>query len=72
MVGSFPDYSVDHLVHLFSDHCLILVATKSLYANRHGKDGRNFKFNVDWCLDKECENLIHDYWMSTVESLQKN
>lgn len=61
----FPDYSIDHLVHSFSDHCLLLVTTKALSARGHGGEVRSFKFNADWCVDMECENLIKDYLLST-------
>lgn len=52
-------------MHSFSDHCSLLVNTKALSASGHGKEVRSFKFNDDWCLDMESENLIKDYWLST-------
>lgn len=61
----FPDYVVKHLLHSFFDHCPILVTTKGYGTNKYGKAGKSFKFNADWCLDKEYEIVVQNYWNSS-------
>lgn len=65
----FPNYTVEHLLHSFSDHCLILISTKGYGTNRYGKVGKSFKFNADLCLDKECEMVVQSFWNSSTAIL---
>lgn len=47
-ISMFPEVRVQHLVHTFSDHCLLLINTKK-YDEQ--KRNNSFKFEAWWVLE---------------------
>lgn len=67
--SQFPDFSVSHLLHSISDHCSILMSTKNLEKNNIEIGRMGFKFYANWVLEKECENIVREFWTSHSDSL---
>ncbi|GMI74475.1 hypothetical protein HRI_001116800 [Hibiscus trionum] len=63
----FPDFAVVHLTHTISDHCPVLIDTES-HSYPSG-DRVFFRFDANWTLEKECEDLIKSFWSSTTGDL---
>ncbi|XP_039031469.1 uncharacterized protein LOC120166218 [Hibiscus syriacus] len=52
----FLNYSVEHLTHISSDHCPVLVSTTAGYSNR--STFSSFCFDANWVLETECKDLL--------------
>lgn len=49
----FPQFKVSHLSWPFSDHCPIVIDTRSSTSTPSG--AWNFKFEAKWLLEASCE-----------------
>ncbi|KAA3489521.1 reverse transcriptase [Gossypium australe] len=58
-IQNFPNYSLRHLPHSFSDHCPLLVETK---VGRRGRSPIRFRFESWWVLEESCEEEIRKLW----------
>ncbi|GMI66103.1 hypothetical protein HRI_000279600 [Hibiscus trionum] len=63
----FPDFVVEHLSHTISDHCPVLIDTEP--QSFPSGDRAFFRFDANWTLEKECEELIKSFWSSTTDDL---
>ncbi|KAA3486372.1 reverse transcriptase [Gossypium australe] len=59
----FTGYSVTHLQHGFSYHCLVLVDTNEDERLQVNDRHRQFRFNVDWMLNKDLEEQVKQGWL---------
>lgn len=65
----FPEVKVQHLVHLFSNHCPLLINT-GRYEEQLGNN--NFKFEAWWSLEESFINEVKSLWeQPSRELLQK-
>lgn len=55
----FHDFSITHLPHSFSDHCLLFIQTE---LNEYPAGKKRFKFESWWILEPSCENVIKKWW----------
>ncbi|KAA3469160.1 reverse transcriptase [Gossypium australe] len=68
-ISMFPEASIHHLVHSFSDHCPLLVTTKR---DDNWRIGKTFKFEAWWVLEDSFDDEVKFIWeMSTGDLLQK-
>ncbi|KAH1113590.1 hypothetical protein J1N35_006968, partial [Gossypium stocksii] len=65
----FPGFLLEHLSHLFSDHCPILLDTMGKL--RHGKrrESNLFYFEAKWCLDNLFEETVRHVWANNHGSI---
>ncbi|GMI85140.1 hypothetical protein HRI_002183300 [Hibiscus trionum] len=59
----FPNFSVTHLNHSISDHCPLLFDTANTPASNSYRAW--FRFDANWTLDPDCEDIISSFWSST-------
>ncbi|KAA3468512.1 reverse transcriptase [Gossypium australe] len=55
----FPNYSLRHLPHSFSDHCPLLIETED---GRRMSNATRFHFESWWVLEDSCEKEIKKLW----------
>ncbi|KAA3460789.1 reverse transcriptase [Gossypium australe] len=66
-IQTFPNFSLRHLPHSFSDHCPLLVDTES----EQKRNGHNkFRFESWWILEESCEEEIKKLWEGSAGSYQ--
>ncbi|KAA3476719.1 reverse transcriptase [Gossypium australe] len=66
-IQTFPNFSLRYLSHSFSDHCPLLVDTKS----EQKRNGHNkFRFESWWILEESCEEEIKKLWEGSAGSYQ--
>ncbi|KAL4362079.1 hypothetical protein GQ457_04G017740 [Hibiscus cannabinus] len=53
----FLDYRLDHLPHLFSDHCPLLNTCQP-------QQFWHFRFEASWLLESSCEVKVKQLWTS--------
>lgn len=65
----FPDFSIQHIQHSFSDHCPVNVETR---CDRQRLDRRAklvFHFDADWFLEDNFESHLKGWWPLNVKTL---
>ncbi|KAA3483739.1 reverse transcriptase [Gossypium australe] len=68
----FPWFSLEHLSHLFSDHCLILVDTMGKFRHHKSCKSNPFHFEAKWCLDNSFEKTVRKVWAIHNDNLPVN
>lgn len=58
-MSMFPEVSIQHLLHSFSDHCPLLIITKR---EDNWLTGRKFKFEVWWVLEESFTAEVKHIW----------
>ncbi|GMI71729.1 hypothetical protein HRI_000842200 [Hibiscus trionum] len=66
-----PSYCVTHLVHSISDHCPLLIDTvgHTIALRRTSRD--KFRFDANWVLEEEVDDLIKSAWGDLDHVLEK-
>lgn len=65
----FNDFIVSHLCYTISDHCLILINMVNRKFSTQSHGAKQFRFNVDWYLEGDCERVIKEFWLSNSDVL---
>ncbi|GMI79095.1 hypothetical protein HRI_001578800 [Hibiscus trionum] len=63
----FPNFTLQHLQHSFSDHCPLLLNTTP-----NGNGGNrvwHFMFEASWLLEESCETTVADIWHDSGDDL---
>ncbi|GMI97500.1 hypothetical protein like AT1G43760 [Hibiscus trionum] len=58
----FPEFQLKHLSHSFSDHCPLLLNTKS--GHSMNKKTWHFRFEASWLLEESCEEEVNNLWLT--------
>ncbi|XP_039068800.1 uncharacterized protein LOC120215094 [Hibiscus syriacus] len=61
----FPHFQLDHLSHLISDHCPLLLRTEALF-NSH-RPHWHFRFEASWLTEESCEQEVKRLWTASTE-----
>ncbi|KAA3469174.1 reverse transcriptase [Gossypium australe] len=67
-VEQFPDVSIQHLTHSFSDHCPLLVSTERA---KQGVKEAAFKFEAWWTMEESFEEEVKNIWESSSGNLMQ-
>ncbi|GMI86526.1 hypothetical protein HRI_002321900 [Hibiscus trionum] len=63
----FPNFSLDHLSHAFSDHCPLLLNTSPMQSGSNRV--HHFHFEAAWLTEESCESKFQKLWQSTSGTL---
>lgn len=58
----FPNFSLEHLNHSFSDHCPLLLNTMGRVLHKISRSSSPFRFEAKWCLDDAFEEVVKRGW----------
>lgn len=62
LLSLFLDFSLEHLNHAFSDHCLLLLNTRGRVCQQVNRSNFPFRFEAKWCLDDAFEEVVQRGW----------
>lgn len=65
----FLEFSLDHLNHSFSDHCLLLLNTMGRVHQKANRSTFPLRFEAKWCLDDAFEKVVQWGWTDCHGSL---
>ncbi|KAL4387745.1 hypothetical protein GQ457_09G029190 [Hibiscus cannabinus] len=66
---NFPNYTLRHMSHSFSDHCPILMDSEGCDSNAGRYLPQLFHFEANWILEPNCEEVIRQCWINSVGSV---
>ncbi|MFQ6631561.1 hypothetical protein Gotur_009595 [Gossypium turneri] len=67
-MAMFPEVTIQHLTHSFSDHCPLLVNIKKA---EQGVKGKTFRFEAWWTMDETFDEEVKNIWGSSSGNLMQ-
>ncbi|KAA3488589.1 reverse transcriptase [Gossypium australe] len=67
-LAMFPEVSIQHLTHSFSDHCPLLVNTKRA---KQGAKEVAFRFEAWWTMEESFDEEVKNIWKSSPGNLMQ-